>query len=76
MEFTYLLLKQSLRSHSPVKKALLFGCVVFGIDWVLFNLFAVLFVDVSPIKLISLAGSDIMLLIVGILFFEIFVKET
>lgn len=75
MGLAYSLLKQSLNNYSPAKKAILFGGIILGIDWVLFNLFALLLVDESPIELLLMAGSDILLVIAGVLFFETFIKK-
>jgi hypothetical protein len=76
MGLSYLLLKQGLDNRSPVQKAFLFGGVIFGIDWVLFNLFPLLAIDMSPVELLVLAGSDIALLILGVFFYERFIART
>lgn len=75
MGLAYSLLKQSVNKCSPFRKAIFFGGIIMGIDWILFNLFAVLLVDESLIELLLLAGSDILLVIVGVLFFEILIKK-
>ncbi len=43
---TYWLLRHGLRKeYSPVQRSFFFGGVIIGINWILFNLFVLLFVD-------------------------------
>ncbi|EKD56628.1 MAG: hypothetical protein ACD_58C00131G0003 [uncultured bacterium] len=66
MGLSYILLKQSLDKFSPLKKALIFGGIIIGVNWILFNLFALLLVKVSVLELLKLALSDILLVIIGV----------
>lgn len=72
----YGLLRSAVNNYSSVKKALIFGGLIFGIDWLLFNFFAILFVSISPWELLLQAGTDILLMIIGIFVYEKFVVKT
>lgn len=75
MGLMYLLLKQSVIYYSPIKKAIIFGLIIFGIDWFLFNLFPLLVIDTSFIDLLIFSMTDIILFILGIFSFEKIIKK-
>ena len=68
---TYWLLRQgTIEEKCPVKRSFFFGGVIIGIDWVLFNLFVLLFVDMPILDPIILAVLNIVSIIVGMFVFE------
>jgi len=70
MGVAYYLLQSGLRYYSSIKKSVIFGFVILGINWIIFNLFTIILVKVPLIELIILAVSDILLSVFGIFFFE------
>ncbi|MFH1188259.1 MAG: hypothetical protein V1652_00235 [bacterium] len=72
---TYILLRQSVEKYMPIEKALMFGGSIVGIDWILFNLFAVLFIRISALLLITQAMVDIVLVILGIFVYERYLQK-
>lgn len=71
----YLLLQTESVGRAPVKQALWFGGVVFGIDWLLYSLALPLFVDVSMAEFAVRVGIDIFSVIAGLLAFELIFRE-
>ncbi len=71
----YCLLKQGIKEESLLKRSFGFGGVVIGINWLFFNLFIILIVDVPLLDPIILAGLNILSVIVGMLVFETFIKK-
>lgn len=66
MGLAYILLKQCLIEFSLLKKTMVFSGIIIGINWILFNLFALLLVEVSTLELLKLAISDIIIVATGI----------
>jgi len=58
--------------RSPLKNALLLGGIIFGVVWIIFNLFAVLFIIVPVSDLILRSGFDMLAVILGVYFFSLF----
>ena len=57
---------------SPLKHALLFGGVVFGLQWIIFNLFALLFIVVPVSDLLFRSGFDVIAITLGVYIFQFF----
>jgi len=72
----YWLLKQGLKGYSPIKRALMFGGLIYGTDWLLYNFFIPLFFETSLVDLLLRAGIDIVFVIVGVFMFEKFVHTS
>lgn len=75
---TYWLLRDgTIRDPSPVKRALFFGGVIIGINWILFNMFVLLFVAAPVSDPLVLAILNIVSIVVGMFVVEsvIFRKE-
>lgn len=68
----YQLLKQGVKGNSPLKRALMFGGIVYGTDWLLYHLFMILFFDISLADLVLRAGTDAIFVAVGVFIFERF----
>ena len=66
----YYFLRHGIQQYSIIKKALFFSFIVFGIDWILFNLFAPLLFDISFGDIIWRFAIDILSVCSGIIFFE------
>ena len=66
----YRLLRQELSESSPVKQALWFGGIVFGIDWLFYNLFLLLFFQWPLIEILLVTAFDIISVIIGVFFVE------
>jgi hypothetical protein len=73
----YWLLHQGIiKEKSLMQRSLYFGGFIVGIDWLLFNLFVLLFVDITILDLIILSVLNIVSIIVGMFAFEIlFLKK-
>ena len=68
----YGLLRQGIiKENSPIKRSLFFGGVIIGIDWILFNLFVLLFVAMPILDPIILAVFNSASIIAGMFVFEI-----
>ena len=68
----YWLLRQELAKYSPAKRALWFGGIVFGIDWLFYSLFLLLFLKLPLIEILLVPAFDILSVIIGIFIFEKF----
>jgi len=66
----YAALAPGSRGHSTISRALWFGGLVFGIDWLVFNLFALVFVDVSALNLIVRSVLDVFFVTLGVFVIE------
>jgi|LGVE01.1.fsa_nt_gb hypothetical protein len=66
----YWLLRQELAKYSPAKRALWFGGIVFGIDWLFYSLFLFLFLKLPLIEILLVPAFDILSVIIGIFIFE------
>ncbi len=66
------LLKQGVRGNSPLKRALMFGGIIYGTDWLLYHLFMILFFDISLADLVLRAGTDAIFVAVGVFILERF----
>ena len=62
----YRLLRQESAKYSPLKRALLFGGIVFGIDWLFYNLFLLLFLKLPLVEILLVPAFDILSVIIGI----------
>ncbi len=60
---------------NPLKHALLFGGLVFGLQWIIFNLFALLFIVVPVWDLIFRSVFDTFAVILGVYFFSMFQRR-
>ena len=69
----YPLLKQGVKGNSPLKRALMFGGIIYGTDWLLYHLFMILFFDISLADLVLRAGTDALFVAAGVFIFERFV---
>lgn len=68
---TYWLLRQGImKEYSPVKRSFFFGGVIIGINWILFNLFVLLFVDMPFPDPFILSVLNIVSIILGMFVFE------
>jgi hypothetical protein len=66
----YYFLRHGIKQYSIIKKALIFSFVVFGIDWILFNLFAPMLFGVAFGDIVWRFVIDIASVCFGIIFFE------
>ena len=66
----YWLLRQELAKYSPAKRALWFGGIVFGINWLFYSLFLLLFLKLPLIEILLVPAFDILSVIIGIFIFE------
>ena len=66
MGITYAALGPGARGHSPTTRALWFGGVVLGIDWLLFHLFMLIFFRMSALDLVIRPGLDVLFVILGV----------
>jgi len=62
----YLLVGRSAWHGNPVKRALVFGGLVFGINWLIFNLFVLLFIKVPLSDLLFRSLFDSVAIIAGV----------
>jgi hypothetical protein len=67
------LLKQGVKGNSPLKRALMFGGLIYGTDWLLYNLFMLLFFEISLADLVLRTGTDAIFVSAGVFIFERFV---
>lgn len=72
MGVTCLLLQEGARGDSPMKRAFWFGGIGIGINWLLFNLFVLLFVDVPLRDPVILTIGNILPVIIGVFVAEKF----
>ena len=64
--FMYLLVGRGVRHENPVKQAMVFGGLVFGINWIIYNLFTLLFIKVPVLDLLSRSILDALAIIAGV----------
>ncbi len=62
----YILIGRGREQATPLKQALVFGGLVFGINWLIFNLFALLFIKVPVIDLLYRSLFDTFAVITGV----------
>ncbi len=62
----YDLFKESFSDYSPLKSALIFGTVVFGIDWIMFYSFAPLLQEIPFVDNFSRPVIDIIFVFIGV----------
>ena len=72
----YWLLKDGAMGDSPIKRAFWFGGIGIGINWLLFNLFVLLFVDVPLRDPIILAICNILSVMAAVYVVEKFVRKS
>jgi hypothetical protein len=68
--FVYWFLGPGLGGRNPWQKALYFGGLVFGVDWLLYSLFALLFVETSWVLILAAAGLNIISVVLGVWVYE------
>ncbi|MCK5101141.1 MAG: hypothetical protein KAR45_23730 [Desulfobacteraceae bacterium] len=69
--FMYTLMDLNIYPGNQLKQALFFGGVIFGVQWVIFNLFALLFIVVPVSDLLLRSGFDVIAIILGVYFFAL-----
>ena len=62
----YILVGRNLWHENPLKQATVFGGLVFGINWIIYNLFTLLFIKVSAADLLSRSILDVLAIILGV----------
>jgi len=62
----YILVGRGIGYENPLKQAMVFGGLVFGINWLIFNLFALLFIRVSVLDLLYRSIFDSLAIIIGV----------
>jgi len=75
MGVMYCLLKQGIKRDSSIKWSFGFSGVIIGINWLYFNFFIVLILDVPLLDPLILAGLNILSVAVGVFVFETFIKK-
>jgi len=70
MGLTYAALGPGSRGQSPTGRALWFGGVVLGIDWLIFHLFLLIFFKIPALALVIRPGLDVLFVILGVFVFE------
>ena len=70
----YWLLRQETSKYSPLKRALVFGGLIFGIDWLFYNLFLLLFLKLPLIEILLVPAFDVLYVIIGVFVIEKFNK--
>ena len=71
----YLLIGRGKGYENHLKQAVVFGGFVFGINWVIFNLFALLFIRVSVLDLLYRSLFDSLAIIIGIYISSFFSRK-
>ena len=66
----YWLLEPGLGEASPARRAIVFGGVVYGIDWALFNFFLVVLFQMNTLDLMTRVGVDVFSVMLGVLIAE------
>ncbi|MCK5312635.1 MAG: hypothetical protein KAJ62_11025 [Desulfobacteraceae bacterium] len=66
----YAVMDMNIYQKIPFKHALLFGGLIFGLQWIIFNLFALLFVVVPVSDLLFRSVFDILAIILGVYFYR------
>jgi hypothetical protein len=67
----YTFLNINIYKEIPIKNAFLFGGFIFGLQWIIFNLFALLFIIVPVSDLLIRSCLDITAIILGVYFFKL-----
>lgn len=62
----YAILRPNASTQSPLAQALWFGVLVLGTDWVLFNLFVLVFIDLPILDIVFRALLDLPFIIAGV----------
>lgn len=62
----YILVGRDMPRRSPLEQAAVFGGLVFGINWVLFNLFVLLFIEIPVSDLLYRSVFDSLAVIIGV----------
>jgi hypothetical protein len=71
----YLLIGRGIWYENPLKQAMVFGGLVFGINWLIFNLFALLFIRVSVSDLLYRSMFDSLAIIIGVYISSFFPRK-
>ncbi len=61
----YILVGANLYPASPFKQALVFGGLIFGLNWLIFNLFVLLFIQIPLVDLLYRSGFDALAIVLG-----------
>jgi len=70
MGIMYTALSPGSRGDSPTTRALWFGGVVLGIDWLIFHLFMLIFFEMPVLDLVIRPGLDVLFVVLGVFVFE------
>ena len=62
----YILIGRDVAYENQLKQAMVFGGLVFGMNWVIFNLFALLFIKVSVLDLLYRSIVDSLAIMIGV----------
>ncbi len=62
----YIFIGRGIGYENPLKQAMVFGGLVFGINWVIFNLFGLLFIRVSVLDLLHRSIFDSLAIMIGV----------
>lgn len=62
----YVLVKAGIKVKSPIKKAVFFGFVIFGINWLMYHAFVPIMVEVNIIDMFIRVGSDSLFIAIGV----------
>ena len=62
----YMMIGRGITHDSPLKQAMIFGGLVFGINWIIFSLFALLFIKVPVSDLLCRSVFDSLAVMVGV----------
>lgn len=68
----YRLIGMNISRTNPLKHSIVFGGLIFGLQWIIFNLFALLFIAVPVLDLIYRSVFDTFAIILGVYSYSIF----
>ena len=71
----YLLIGRGIGYENRLRQAMVFGGLVFGINWLIFNLFALLFIRVSVLDLLYRSVFDSLAIIIGVYISSFFSRK-
>jgi hypothetical protein len=71
----YILVGRGTGYENPLKQAMVLGGLVFGINWVIFNLFALLFIKLSVLDLLYRSIFDSLAIIIGVYISSFFSRK-
>ena len=71
----YRLIGINISRINPLKHSIIFGGLIFGLQWIIFNLFALLFIVVPVLDLIYRSVFDTFAIILGVYFYSIFQRR-